>query len=193
MRKILSLVFLLTVFFVNAESLKFMGIPIEGKVEDFESKLKSKGFEYVTEWTTEDSSVVRSFAGNYLDLPGVVCVEYEPESKNVVSVIVQSESVPEDKLDTTWLYYQTHILSKLKEVPYDYNIESEGIVVQLTIFNKAGQEVGNIFIAPLPDEKQEDMYKVVTGYFTYPEFLEATPEEAVSLDEIEVIEVTATD
>ena len=91
MRKILSLVFLLTVFFVNAQHMQFMGIPIDGTINSFQTKLQSKGFK-ISPLNKYARVGMRVFEGVFAGEKSVINVYYSSKTKTVHSVQVISNN-----------------------------------------------------------------------------------------------------
>lgn len=101
MKKIIFLVGLLFTFLNSfsqeiqeAEHMTFKGIPINGKLSDFVSEMKNKGFTF-GEHVVKDDIVIMS--GDFAGKPAVIYILATPESKTVWKV-----GVFYDKQDT-WL------------------------------------------------------------------------------------------
>ena len=118
------------------EHLKFMGIPIDGKVWDFKRKIEKKGFEYVTQFSNG-----YCFKGVFTGKEARVFVLYENSTKKVYGVGVNIDCYSEKvAIDTYWRYVRN-----LKE---KYNAQS----------------VDNIL--NLYDENPEDLYSdIIMGKF----------------------------
>ena len=105
MKKIFFIGFLLSLLFpidslAQQEHLKFMGIPIDGHVNNFRKKLKGKG---LTFYKKIDNNYV--YKGKFAGDESNVFVKFDDKTKNVygVGVIINcnSEKIAQDKY---WLY-----------------------------------------------------------------------------------------
>lgn len=162
MRKILTLIFLMAVVVASARSMEFMGLPIEGNVDNFQKKLESKGFKYFD--TNDEGDIhMRFLSGTCFDLPCYVNILYDPRTDDVKAVAVVSESVPSDKLDITLLYYETSVLEELKKTPYKFDINNDGNGFNLTVFDEDGTMRGLIVIQTQPTEKDASSVIVMYG------------------------------
>ena len=97
MRKFLLIIVALIALGVHAENLSFLGIPIDGTIGSFQSKLLPKGFKLLK---TENDG--RMYSGNFFSNPVNVYVFYDPKIKTVYSVMV---IFPDKKVETNRAFY----------------------------------------------------------------------------------------
>lgn len=72
---------------INAQHLKFMGIPIDGNINTFASKLASKGFS-VSQKNKNAGVGLRILKGRFYDRTVELWIEYTPSTKTVYCVQV---------------------------------------------------------------------------------------------------------
>lgn len=85
MRKLLLLLALVAALTVSAQHLKFMGVPIDGTVTSFASKLQKKGFK-VSPLNDSYGKGVRVLEGTFSNMYVEAYVLYVPEDKHVFAV-----------------------------------------------------------------------------------------------------------
>ena len=105
MKKTILMMLLISLFFAmkgygQIEHMKFMGIPIDGKIKDFKKKLEKKGLIYYTK-----SSGFYAFKGVFSGSEANIIAIFENSTKKVygvgVSIDCYSESIARD---TYWRY-----------------------------------------------------------------------------------------
>ena len=70
----------------NKEHLSFIGIPINGDINTFQSKISSKGFRPYKELNQLVPNGIRAFRGDFAGEPANVIVFYNPQTKIVYKV-----------------------------------------------------------------------------------------------------------
>ena len=68
---------------VEAQHLKFMGIPLNGTITQFQNKLQAKGVKYDKKISQMSPSGVRAFKGTFAGEKADIYVYYDPSSKVV--------------------------------------------------------------------------------------------------------------
>ncbi len=90
MKKLLTLILFLaiaaTAFSQSVSHMKFMGIPINGTITQFQAKLTAKGCSYDKRTSAYISSGVRAFKGNIVGNKATIFVYYNPKTKIVYRV-----------------------------------------------------------------------------------------------------------
>lgn len=118
MNKYFILLFLLFVTHLHAvEHLKFVGIPIDGQIADFQKKLIAKGFKYDKLASSDLPKGQRQFKGIYKSKDADVTVFYDRKSNNVYKVVTQ---VSTQRLATM----QVFLDKTIKEIESFYIYES---------------------------------------------------------------------
>ena len=88
---------------VQAQHMKFMGIPLTGTITQFQGKLQAKGMKYNKTTSQMFPSGIRAFSGNFAGEKASVYVYYDPSTKIVYrakAVIgYYSESLCEQKYE----------------------------------------------------------------------------------------------
>lgn len=91
MKKIISVLFALCLCIVASaqQHMKFMGIPLDGTVDNFALKLKAKGVTYDAAKSKAAGPGVRVFNGTFMAEDAIISVAYNPKSKMVFSAVVE--------------------------------------------------------------------------------------------------------
>lgn len=97
MKVLFVLLFSLVVNFCNAQShLKFMGIPITGTINTFQTKLQAKGFKHDKVTSSQYAVGIRAFKGKFAGEDADLVVRYDEKSYNVFRVMVCMSSYEEN-------------------------------------------------------------------------------------------------
>lgn len=121
MKRIFSIIFALIVGFISlqaqTEHFEFMGIPIDGPIKKFNSKLKSKGFKLSSKEANQ-----YNYKGTFASYDATLFVLFSPQSKNVneIEVIIFSE-----KLDDTMETYSSLLNGLTEKYKHSKQIENE--------------------------------------------------------------------
>lgn len=99
---------------VHAENFNFLGIPINGPISTFQSKLLPKGFKLLQ---TENDG--RLYSGNFFSKPVQIFVSYDSKIKTVYSVMV---IFPDMKVENNQAFYD----NLLKSLSEKYVLVDEG-------------------------------------------------------------------
>lgn len=90
MKKFLTLILFLAItavaFSQSSSHMKFMGIPLNGTITQFQAKLTAKGCTYDKITSAYLPSGVRSFKGNIVGNNAIIFVNYNPKTKIVYRV-----------------------------------------------------------------------------------------------------------
>lgn len=101
MKKLLTLLLLCFALCINAQHMKFMGIPLNGSITLFQQKLAEKGIVYDKTSSDELSAGVRMFHGRFSGYDADIFVYYTPKTKNVYRAKVVIEKSSEDIMKST--------------------------------------------------------------------------------------------
>lgn len=113
---IILLALMLTSVICYSQHFKFMGIPIDGSLENFDSILKSKGFVASKRYGKEDTSLYKFYDGIFAGYNVNVVVFATPKSNIVYSVTV-IRSVDNEKQANEMCQY----IQKTIEEKYEVN------------------------------------------------------------------------
>lgn len=93
MKKIISVLFALCLCMAASaqQHMKFMGIPLDGTVDNFALKLKAKGVTYDATKSKATGSGGRVFSGKFMGENATISVLYNPKSKIVFSAAVEMQ------------------------------------------------------------------------------------------------------
>ena len=134
MKKIISLFFALCICLSLSaqEHLKFMGIPLNGTIDNFALKLKAKGVTYDAAKSKALSPGSKLYNGTFMGKKAVFDVFFNPKSKVVFGVMVD---IPYSSVESAFVPYKNIVQQLLKKYPkavYETNKDSEGEAMGLT-------------------------------------------------------------
>ena len=91
MKKIISVLFALCLCMAASaqQHMKFMGIPLDGTIDDFALKLKAKGITYDVEKSKAAGKGIRKFCGTFMGEKATFTVFYNYKSKIVFSAVAE--------------------------------------------------------------------------------------------------------
>lgn len=91
MKKIISVLFALCLCMAASaqQHMKFMGIPLDGTVDNFALKLKAKGVTYDAVKSKAAGAGIRIFKGTFMDEKATFVVFYNSKSKMVFSAMAE--------------------------------------------------------------------------------------------------------
>ena len=91
MKKIISVFFVLCLCMAASaqQHMKFMGIPLDGTIDDFSVKLKAKGVTYDATESKAAGKGIRKFCGTFMGEKATFTVFYNYKSKIVFSAVAE--------------------------------------------------------------------------------------------------------
>lgn len=91
MKKIISVFFVLCLCMAASaqQHMKFMGIPLDGTIDDFTMKLKAKGVTYDAAESKAAGKGIRKFCGTFMGEKATFTVFYNYKSKIVFSAVAE--------------------------------------------------------------------------------------------------------
>ena len=91
MKKIISVFFVLCLCMAASaqQHMKFMGIPLDGTIDDFSMKLRSKGVTYDAAESKAAGKGIRKFCGTFMGEMATFTVFYNYKSKIVFSAVAE--------------------------------------------------------------------------------------------------------
>lgn len=95
--------------------LKFMGIPLDGTIDQFQTKLMTKGVKLDAELniiTKEEGSPYRYFKGPFTGKQSSIKIKYNPKTKIVWGAMVVIEYPNEEHVNSALVYYKDKIIRK---------------------------------------------------------------------------------
>ncbi len=87
------------------EHLKFMGIPLDGTITQFQAKLQAKGVNYDTQGSKVLSVGTRAFRGTFSGKKAFIYVYYNEKTKVVYRAKAVVHSTDEDIADNSYYYF----------------------------------------------------------------------------------------
>lgn len=111
---------------VNAQHLKFMGIPIDGTINNFQTKLSQKGFS-ISSYNKSAPIGVRQFVGNFTNKKAQIVVFYNAKTKIVYKVRVAFEEDFDENSDAknSFNYYKELLTQKYGEYSLNSDMSEE--------------------------------------------------------------------
>ena len=130
---VLSILFVCFAIITNAQHLNFLGIPIDGNINDFQNKLASKGIKVNRAASKEAPVGQRVFNGKFKGYNSDIIVFYSRKTKNVYKVSVATYSNKQDViqklLDTSldnieknYVYASEHDIDDMTRAHFKYFI-----------------------------------------------------------------------
>ena len=90
MKKIISVLFAICLCMTaDAQHMRFMGIPLDGTIDDFSMKLKAKGVTYDAAESKAAGKGIRKFCGTFMGEKATFTVFYNYKSKIVFSAVAE--------------------------------------------------------------------------------------------------------
>ena len=150
MKKIISVLFALCICLSLSaqEHMKFMGIPIDGTIDNFTLKLKAKGVEYNAEKSKALPPGGRIFSGTFMGDKATFIVFYNVKSKNVYSVGVALSYPNVEYAHPPFMNIAEQLQDKYPHATSEVSKDSDGDVEGLAfnIPDKSGKKkIGDIF------------------------------------------------
>ncbi len=148
MKKIVSiLILLLCMVSMQAEEhLKFMGIPLNGTINQFQVKLQAKGFVKNSLLNKNTPVGTRVFSGTFIGKKSIVPVYYDADTKVVYGAKVYFDGYTESEVENEIAHMKQLLLGK-----YDEADIREGVKTGLSCFI-IETEMGSIFVYAMKDE-----------------------------------------
>lgn len=154
--KRLSITFLTLVFvllcYAQEEHLKFMGIPLDGKIKAFHSQLINKGCK-LDPLTGTLSDNFRSYNGLFAGESAQIIISFEPKSKIVYSGLAAIKKYSESTTISSYEEMKSLIISKYSEdemvkMINEYREKNQEEPIKWFIENKEGKYNNFVFIVP---------------------------------------------
>lgn len=105
---------------IHAQHFQFMGIPINGNIDEFSAALKSKGFKRST---LIDPKGNKNFKGFFANEKAKLCVLFHPTSKLVYALEVDISCYNASEVKSKMEKFEESIRQKYGEQVVDENIE----------------------------------------------------------------------
>lgn len=144
MKKIISVFFALCLCMVASaqQHLKFMGIPLDGTVDNFALKLKAKGVTYDAAKSKTAGQGCRVFNGTFMGEKATINVAYNPKSKMVFSAAVEMQYPTVESAHIPFLNLTESLQQKYPNTTPEENKGPDGEFIGLA-FNIPDETSGN--------------------------------------------------
>ena len=175
MRKYILLLVILSSLLLNAKHLEFVGVPINGSISSFSTKLKSKGYTPL-QGNNQLPVGIRGFSGVFAGEECELYVDYNPTTKIVYQCKVlincnYSIETAENKFD----YFKELLNKKYGDVALTSDmmtdVESDGTQYSLMIFEPpievGANLIGGIGVKICEPGAVSDTYELVISYSDY--------------------------
>lgn len=128
MKKIISVFFALCLCMVASaqQHLKFMGIPLDGTVDNFALKLKAKGVTYDAAKSKTAGPGNRVFNGTFVGEDAEIVVFYNNKSKIVYGAAVELQYSTVETAHTPFVNLTEQLQQKYHNAKYRANRDSDG-------------------------------------------------------------------
>lgn len=133
MKKIISVFFALCLCMAASaqQHMKFMGIPLDGTVDNFALKLKAKGVTYDATKSKAAGSGGRVFSGKFMGENATISVLYNPKSKIVFSAAVEMQYPTVESAHIPFINLTESLKQKYPNATSEENIGPDGDVIGL--------------------------------------------------------------
>ena len=172
-RLILFIIASIVCFHCNAKHLEFMGIPIDGTINSFQTKLLAKGCSLAGN-NKELPSGVRGFKGIFAGIDSEIIVWYNHRTKEVYQVRAISDCGSSlEQAHHCFLYFKDLLIQKYKEVSLNSDMmedSSKGeyefdMVVMEPPIKEGAQAIGIIDVYIIRYDTFPTSYAVCVTYY----------------------------
>ena len=116
----------------QVQHLKFMDIPLNGTITQFQQKLTAKGVKYDKTFSAQLPSGARAFSGDFAGEKADIFIYYDPKSKIVYKAKAVIDYVTEDICENKYNEFKALLSSKygaFEQSGYDYGHETNTYVI----------------------------------------------------------------
>lgn len=144
MNKIISVLFVLGLCMAASaqQHMKFMGIPLDGTIDNFALKLKAKGVTYDAAKSKTAGQGCRVFNGTFMGEKATINVAYNPKSKMVFSAAVEMQYPTVESAHIPFLNLTESLQQKYPNTTPEENRGPDGEFIGLA-FNIPDETSGN--------------------------------------------------
>ena len=144
MNKIISVLFVLCLCMAASaqQHMKFMGIPLDGTIDNFALKLKAKGVTYDAAKSKTAGQGCRVFNGTFMGEKATINVAYNPKSKMVFSAAVEIQYPTVESAHIPFLNLTESLQQKYPNTTPEENRGPDGEFIGLA-FNIPDETSGN--------------------------------------------------
>ncbi len=144
MKKIISVLFAFCLCMAASaqQHMKFMGIPLDGTVDNFTMKLKAKGVTYDAAKSKAAGQGCRVFNGTFMGENATINVAYNPKSKIMFSTAVEMQYPTVESAHIPFLNLTESLQRKYPNTTPEENRGPDGDVIGLA-FNIPDETGGN--------------------------------------------------
>ena len=186
MKKGILLTFILMLalsVYAQEEHFKFLGIPLDGSIEEFEAKLCDKGF--IREMESRESEInKRNYKGLFAGYDSDVMVEFNPRDRNVYSDCVKITRSDPKTILKLYEKFRDDYLQKYPENNY-YEIDLEESVPSMAMwFNDSSNKkvIGQVTILALPT--MYEIFRYCSLTITYTDMANKEKNDNSKLDDL---------
>lgn len=119
------------------DHLKFLGFPIDGTVNEYASKIKSKGF-YVSPDNEYASKGLRVMEGPFLGKTRKIGLHYNKDTKIIYAVTLVEKFLLEKDAKVLYDKLESLLHEKYPNATFDPSVEDEGIISGCSFEGKEG-------------------------------------------------------
>ena len=145
MKKIISVFFALCLCLAASaqQHMKFMGIPLDGTIDDFAIKLKAKGVTYDAAESKAAGKGIRKFCGTFMGEKATFTVFYNYKSKIVFSAVAELYYPTVESAHTPFVNLNDQLQQKYPDATCKEYTGPDGDVdgLAIEIFDEAGENM----------------------------------------------------
>ena len=145
MKKIISVFFAICLCMAASaqQHMKFMGIPLDGTIDNFSMKLKAEGVTYDAEKSKAAGKGIRKFCGTFMGEKATFTVFYNYKSKIVFSAAVELNYPTVESAHTPFVNLNDQLQQKYPDATCKEYTGPDGDVdgLAIEIFDEAGENM----------------------------------------------------
>ena len=145
MKKIISVLFAICLCMAASaqQHMKFMGIPLDGTIDDFSMKLRSKGVTYDAAESKAAGKGIRKFCGTFMGEKATFTVFYNYKSKIVFSAVAELYYPTVESAHTPFVNLNDQLQQKYPDATCKEYTGPDGDVdgLAIEIFDEAGENM----------------------------------------------------
>ena len=168
MKKIISVLFALCLCMAASaqQHMKFMGISLDGTVDNFALKLKAKGVTYDAVKSKAAGPGVRVFNGMFMAEDAIIRVAYNPKSRMVFSAVVELQYPTVKSAHIPFLNLTESLKQKYPNATCEENLGPDGDFIGMA-FNILDETGDNSIGFILQELKTSSSGYGISIYLTY--------------------------
>ena len=165
-----------------AQHLKFMGIPLNGTITEFQQKLAAKGVVHDKAASAMVDKGTRLFKGRFAGSDATIVVWYDTNTKYVRSAKAFITCYSKNSRDNKYAELKSMLLEKYDNMPFKTETEDDLETLYITVTDDSGLMV--IGIIKLYRMKVDFSYDEHTVHVEYSDFINSSKHQKSKMDDL---------